>query len=184
MVKSKDDLMKHKKEKHWKEKPCSYYQSWWGCRYPDRVCFNYHNLEEQQGPGGHRSQGQEVRGQEQYFRHQQQGAGGTGRVSWAGVTRGQGGQGMGQEHDARANTDCRDGLHCRYHREGECRYRHVNIQTNQTENQTSPTNTTDSDESSFNMQEMKLTLDNLVKVVYNLKSLTDFPEVSLESKST
>ena len=104
------------------------------------------------------------------------------------------GQGQGQEHDARANIDCRDGIQCRYHREGGCRYRHNNNHTNQTNqnnqnnqtnqiNQTNQTvnqtNTTDS----FNMHEMKLTLDNLVKVVFNLKSLTDFPKVSLEKKS-
>ena len=33
------------------------------------------------------------------------------------------------------------------------------------------------------MKEMKLTLDNLVKAVYNLKSLTDFPKVSQENLS-
>ena len=38
--------------------------------------------------------------------------------------------------------------------------------------------------SSFNMHEMKLTLDNLVKVVYNLKSLTDFPEVNQTNQSS
>ena len=41
-------------------------------------------------------------------------------------------------------------------------------QTNQSPNQS---------DSSFNMQEMKATLDNLVKVVYNLKSRSDFPNV-------
>ena len=193
MVKTKNDLMKHKKEQHWKQKPCSYYQSWWGCRFPDRVCFNYHRLEEQQqGPDAHRSQEQEVRGQEQrqqqevrgQEQRQQQGAGGNGRVSWAGVTRGQREQGQGQEIDARANIDCRDGIQCRYNREGGCRYRHNNNQTNQYEQQTNTTNTTNSDESSFNMQEMKLTLDNLVKVVYNLKSLADFPKVSQQTKTT
>ena len=37
-------------------------------------------------------------------------------------------------------------------------------------------------ESPFNMQEMKLTIDNLVKAVYNLKSLSDFPKVDQKNQ--
>ena len=180
MVQSKDDLMKHKKNQHWKQKPCSYFHgAGSGCRFPDQVCFNIHMMHQHEGQG------------------QMAGAGLQSErlSSWAAAarrpsTRGQGAQGQGS--DARARIECRDGSFCRYFRQGDCRYKHtypsnqnqVNTtnQTHQNEtnlNQTSSIKTSEnkSSETSFNMQEMKLTIDNLVKAVYNLKSLSDFPKV-------
>ena len=196
MVENKDSLMKHKREQHWKEKMCAYFHgSGNGCRFPGNICFNIHRIEEQQG---FRGQVQGAGGKAQGAGGQAQGAGGQGQVqgaggqvpspwgqrntnghrSWAGVTSGQGVR--SQSHDARKNIDCRDGNHCRYFSQGECRYIHIqnsnqnsqshNPQSNQSE---SPTN-----ESSFNMEEMKLTIENLAKVVYNLKSMADFPRVN------
>ena len=55
-------------------------------------------------------------------------------------------------------------------------------QYNQDQNQTNQTQETESN-SNFNMQEMKLTLENLVKVVYNLKSISDFPKVNPNNPS-
>ena len=104
--------------------------------------------------------------------------------SWAGVA---GGQGVrGQRQDARKNIDCRDGSHCRYYSQGECRYRH-NYSTTQNSQYNNSQSSHDSEnktnESSFNMEEMKLTIENLAKVVYNLKSMADFPRVN-QSETT
>ena len=97
--------------------------------------------------------------------------------------------GNGQERDARGNIDCRDGNDCVYHRQENCRYRHNNQhETNQRENiqneynqnrqHETRQNQSNPNQSSFNMDEMKIPLDNLVQVVYNLKSLLDFPKVN------
>ena len=172
--------MKHKGDNHWKQKKCTYY---WGvgagCRFPDYKCINIHRMEEQQGTGVRR-QGVRAGGWGPSWGME---AGGQGQnrsqLSWAGVARGQG-------SDARKNIDCRDGSQCQYHSQGSCRYRHSQltnriIQTNSRElNQAHASN---DGESSFNMQEMKLTIDNLVKAVYNLKSLSDFPKVSQNQTS-
>ena len=49
MLTSRDALMKHKKEHHWKENKCHYFHSVGnGCRFPDNVCFNVHWPQEQQ----------------------------------------------------------------------------------------------------------------------------------------
>ena len=66
MLKTKDDLMKHKKTQHWKQKPCPYYHgSGGGCRFPDRVCFNMHMLSDHQGQlqgaGGSRARDKPVK---------------------------------------------------------------------------------------------------------------------------
>ena len=191
MFTSRDEMMTHKKKQHWKQKRCNYYWSLGsGCRFPDRVCYNIHGQEEFQGQVRSR---QEVRRQET-----------GGQVSWAGVARGQVTR-QGWSHNARDNIDCRDGSQCRYNWKGSCRYRHNNQQNNQTNSQTNnqtnnqnnnqinsqnknqtninQNNRSETDDSSFNMQEMKITLDNLVKVVYNLKSLADFLKVNPENKS-
>ena len=227
MLPSREDLMKHKKQHHWKTRLCKFYHGTGrGCRFPDRVCFNIHRIEEQQqglvqGPDvlirgqGIRRQEQEIRRQEQEIRGQgQEASWGQGQeVSWGqgqgreslhrqdlgqgqGVVRGQevswarvaGGQGQvegawGQTYDARSSIDCRDGTNCQYFNQGTCRYRHQNIRNqthrNQTiSNQRSQNSEDEPTESSFNMQEMKATLDNLVKIVYDLKSLKDFPKVN------
>ena len=192
MLPSREDLMRHKKQNHWKQKLCPYYHGVGrGCRYPDRVCFNVHRLEEQHDESAPR---QEVRSQGQGL----QGAGGQDEnrgsgLSWARVAGGQRAWGQevrqGQVYDARASIDCRDGNHCRYYSQGNCRYRHQSIQNqpqqiqsqqmqHQPTQSSNPNNQTIANDSSFNMQEMKLTLDNLVKAVYNLKSIADFPKVN------
>ena len=192
--------MKHKREQHWKQKRCPYWHgNGRGCRFPDSVCFNFHGREDQQqGRGAPRQeiQRQEPGRQEQNFRSQGQETGGQGswgRISWAERAGGQ--REESQVLDARSRIDCRDGTSCRYFRQGECRYRHStqtsrgqNRQSSQgqvSEGRTSSKNSTENEEeeSSFNMHEMKLTLDNLVKVVYNLKSLADFPKIIQETKS-
>ena len=215
MLHSRDELMRHKKMQHWKQKFCTYYHGTGrGCRFPDRVCFNIHRPEEQQPQSQlqeaprqefsrqeqedvswvrlARGQGQvqEVRSQEQEVRRQGQ----DGQVffrdqeaSWARMAGGQGQvQGpWGQGQDVRANIDCRDGTNCVHLREGNCRYRHQILnQRNQAFNyQINQTSENQSSESMFNMQEMKATLDNLVRVVYNLKSLKDFPNVNQSKPS-
>ena len=139
-----------------------------------------------QGAGG---QVQGAGGQVQGAGGHVQGAGGQrqgtgGHASWAGVTRGQRVRNLGQ--NARENIDCRDGDQCSYFRQGECRYRHNN-QSNQTlQNQSSQSRQISEsvrDTSAFNMQEMKATLDNLVKVVIDLKSLADFPPVKTTTQT-
>ena len=197
MLQSREALMKHKKDKHWKEKKCAYYHGiGQDCRFPDHIGFNIHRMEEQQefrgqvqGAGG---QVQGAGGRVQGSGGQMQGAGGRvqgpiGQMqgpSWAGVA---GGQGVrGQRQDARKNIDCRDGIHCRYYSQGECRYRH-NYSTTQNSQYNNSQSSHDSEnktnESSFNMEEMKLTIENLAKVVYNLKSMADFPRVN-QSETT
>ena len=91
LVQTRDALMRHKKVQHWKQKLCPYYHGTGrGCRFPDRLCFNIHRLDEQhQGrvvQEGHR---QEVRSNIQEV--QEQGAGDQGRqeISWARVAGGQ-----------------------------------------------------------------------------------------------
>ena len=139
MLPSREDLMKHKKDHHWKQKLCPYYHGVGrGCRFPDRVCFNVHMLEEQRGQGAPRQearsqeQEQEVRSQGQRV----QGAGGQEEnrgsgVSWARVAGGPRAWGQevrqGQAYDARPSIDCRDGTFCSYYSQGNCRYRHLNI---------------------------------------------------------
>ena len=161
-----------------------------------------------QGVSGHGNHGQRGHGQVgQDQGVQGQGSQGQG-VQGHGV---QGQVQTTRPYDARVNIDCRDGLACRYYNQGICRYRHIQNQTNQNHNQTNQnhnqinqnnnqTNQNNyqtnqihnqakqpqenhTNETSFNMQEMKATLDNLVKVVYNLKSLSDFPKVG-QSTST
>ena len=128
-----------------------------------------------QGAGG---QGQGAGGQRHGAGGLVPGAGGQGhragvRYSWAGVARGQ-----SQGYDARRFIDCRDELQCRYYQQGGCRYRHTSTKNTDYQNVHSlQINENTHSESSFNMQEMKLTLENLTKVVYNLKSLADFPRV-------
>ena len=169
MVTTKDDLMQHKKTQHWKQKPCPYFHgSGAGCRFPERVCFNIHKLSEHQG----QVQGPRLD------------APNRGNNSWAGVSGGR--REQGQVSEARARIKCREGSSCFHFSQGSCRYNHSNqpIQNNQT-NQTKPSNqpnqTNQSSESrnvsSFNMQEMKTTLESLVQAVYNLGSLSDFPKV-------
>ena len=118
-----------------------------------------------QGAGG---QFQGPMGKVQAAGGQDQGAGF--RLSWAGVTRGQ-----SQGYDARKNIDCRDGNQCRYNQQGGCRYGHKS--TNNLNSHSLQSNEPLTSKSTFDMQEMKLILDNLAKVVYNLKSLGDFPRV-------
>ena len=149
MLDSKESLMKHKREQHWKEKKCAFFHGVGnGCRFPGNICFNIHRMEEQefrrqpQGAGGQGQgaggQGQGAGGQGQGAGGQGQGAGGRGQQasgqannsvhhSWAGVARGHGV--WGQDQDGRKNIDCRDGNHCRYYSQGECRYRHNNKST-------------------------------------------------------
>ena len=105
------------------------------------------------------------------------------------------GQGLqGQAIDVRARIECRDGSRCHYFSQGDCRYKHtdqpnqnqVNLpnQKQTTQNQHFPSQIikNQTSESAFNMQEMKLTIDNLVKAVYNLKSLSDFPKVDQKNQ--
>ena len=169
MVTTKDELMQHKKIQHWKQKPCPYFHgSGAGCRFPERVCFNIHKLSEHQG---------QVHGVRQEAMNR-------GNNSWAGVSGGRKEQGKASE--IRARIKCREGNNCVHFNQGSCRYNHSNL-TNQT-NQTNPSNQTNQNNqtnqtnenrnvSSFNMQEMKSTLESLVEAVYNLKSLSDFPKV-------
>ena len=96
MLDSKNSLMKHKKEKHWKERKCAFFHGVGnGCRFPGNICFNIHMMEEQQ----FRGQVQGAGGQGQGARGQGQAAGGSGRQasgqannshSWAGVASGRG----------------------------------------------------------------------------------------------
>ena len=181
MLADNAELMRHKKQQHWKENKCPYFHAVGrGCRFPDHICFNIHwPQEEQRGRGQNQRAGGQVQRsgtQEQGAGSQMQGAGD--QASWADVTRGQ--RVRGQGHNARENIDCWDGAQCSYFRQGDCRYRHHH-QTNQTtQNQSSQSRQISesvNDTSAFNMQEMKATLDNLVKVVINVKSLADFPPV-------
>ena len=92
-----------------------------------------------------------------------------GNNSWTGVSGGR--REQGQDSEVRARINCREGNYCVHFNQGSCRYNHSN-QTNQT-NQTNENRNV----SSFNMQEMKSTLESLVEAVYNLESLSDFPKV-------
>ena len=141
MLESKESLMKHKREQHWKEKKCAFFHGVGnGCRFPGNICFNIHRMEEQefrgqaQGAGGQvkraGGQVQEAGGLVLGAGSQVHGAGGlaqwaSGQAnssrSWVGVASGQGVQ--GQRQDARKNIDCRD------YSQGDCRYRHNNKST-------------------------------------------------------
>ena len=75
------------------------------------------------------------------------------------------------------------------HNSNQTNIQTINSTNNQTNNQTTTQtnnqtkNLVEESSSSFNMQEMKLTLENLVKAVYNLKSLSDFPKVGQLNKT-
>ena len=178
MLETKDELMKHKREQHWKQKNCPYFHGEGRrCRFPNKLCFNIHRQEEQGAQGqtqGARGLSQGARGHSQGARGHGQGT--RGQQSWATVAGGQGEE--GRIYNARKSIECRDGNFCSYFSQGECRYQHSN-QTNQTLQtkpaQQNPVSEYQGSEASFNMQEMKLTLENLVKVLYNLKYLADFP---------
>ena len=47
MLETKDELMKHNREEHWKQKHCPYFHGEGRqCRFPDRICLNIHWPEE------------------------------------------------------------------------------------------------------------------------------------------
>ena len=107
MLADNAELMRHKKQQHWKENKCPYFHAVGrGCRFPDHICFNIHwPQEEQRGRGQNQRAGGQVQRsgtQEQGAGSQMQGAGD--QASWADVTRGQ--RVRGQGHNARENIDC------------------------------------------------------------------------------
>ena len=153
--------MRHKKEHHYKQKLCRFFHGVGrGCRFPASVCINIHGREDQ-------------------WNQQPQIA-----------------------SESRSKITCNNGTECTYFRQGECWYSHGLSQINQANpnhqniaqtnnsktkpNQT-PNQSNAPNNNTFNMDELKLTLESLVNVVNNqilpnMKSMKDFPPIITNQK--